>query len=59
MNPHLRKLVSEIRVRLELSKRQQFVWVTIVLTGALVATQLLSDSFQIELLLLISMGAYI
>lgn len=59
MNRRLKLIASGVRERLEFTKRQQFVCVTLLLTGALIATQLLSDSFQIELLLLLFIGAYI
>lgn len=53
------KFLGKIYRKWELSKRQQFVWVTVALTVGLITTQLLSDSFQLELLLLLAGSAYI
>lgn len=51
----LKKLIGD---RIKLSKRQQFVVVTLLLTAELISTQLISGSLQIEVWFFLGLSAY-
>lgn len=53
MKKNLIKIIKFIKIPLSLSKRQQFVAVTFILTAVLVSTQLISGGIRIDLLMLL------
>src|SRR3989344_3501159 len=59
MRRRYKKIFKRWRESLSLSKRQQFVVATLLLTLELIATQLVSFGLEIKLMLLLSASAYI
>jgi len=59
MKRNYQNFISRIRERLTISKRQQFVAVTLLLTLELIATQLFSGGLQWEVVAVLGFSAYV
>lgn len=59
----MKKILHFLRARIKrlfsFSKRQQFVWVTLILTIALIATQLITDTFRPDIMIALGVLTYV